>query len=311
VVGDDGALTSADLDRVAGALANSRAENTRRFYRSQWRNWERWAEARDMPSRPAEPAHVAAFLTDFAATRKIGTVRAALSAIVAGHRAAGVDDPGRAAVVRETMKGLANAAAAAGQSRQRQAKALDDAALAAIRATACKPRKRKSGSVETPEQAYRRGLKDIALCQTMRDCGLRSAEAAALTWADVEAWNDGTGRLHVGRSKTDQAGEGDVVAVSARAMRDLAAIRTPVPHAKVFGLQAQVISRRIKAAALHAGLGPGYSGHSGRVGLARRMVKSDAPVPTVMRQGRWKSTKMIASYTRNESAGEALKYIED
>ena len=39
----------------------------------------------------------------------------------------------------------------------------------------------------------------------------------------------------------------------------------------VFGMTAKTNNRRVKAAAQAAGLGEGFSGHSGRVGLARRM----------------------------------------
>ena len=45
----------------------------------------------------------------------------------------------------------------------------------------------------------------------------------------------------------------------------------------VFGLSAPSISRRIRAAAAVAGLGLGFSGHSGRVGMARRMAAAGAP----------------------------------
>ena len=62
----------------------------------------------------------------------------------------------------------------------------------------------------------------------------------------------------------------------------------------MFGLSEQHINRRIKAAALAAGLGDGFSGHSGRVGMARRMTRNGAPLPVVMRQGRWESERMPA-----------------
>ena len=58
-----------------------------------------------------------------------------------------------------------------------------------------------------------------------------------------------------------------------------------------------------------AGGGDGFGGHSGRIGLARRMVAKEAPMPVVMQQGRWADVKMVARYTRGESAGTALKYL--
>ena len=78
---------------------------------------------------------------------------------------------------------------------------------------------------------------------------------------------------------------------------------------RVFGLSDRQNARRIASAAKAAGLGEGYSGHSGRVDMARRMVKNDAPAAAVMRQGRWATVRMVAAYTRNESAAEALRYL--
>ena len=140
---------------------------------------------------------------------------------------------------------------------QRQARALGLAELAAIRATACQPRTgRQSGRTESGERARARGLADSALCAALFYGGLRRSEAAALAWGDVEPEADGSGLLTVRRSKTDpeDAGPGD----------------------PVFGLSGRQVGRRVAAAAIAAGLGPGYSGHSGRVGLAAELSRAGA-----------------------------------
>ncbi len=122
---------------------------------------------------------------------------------------------------------------------------------------------------ETTDAAERRGRVDIALCALLSDAGLRRSEAAALD-----------------------------------------AMRSGAPDAaSVFGLRADTIARRVKAAARAAGLGSDFSGHSDRVGMARRMTRNGAPTAAVQRQGRWKSAAMVTRYTRAESAGEALRYL--
>ena len=65
----------------------------------------------------------------------------------------------------------------------------------------------------------------------------------------------------------------------------------------------------MRAAARAAGLGDRFSGHSGRVGMARRTVAAVAPNAAVQRQGRWKHRDMVARYTRGEAAGKALKLL--
>ena len=59
----------------------------------------------------------------------------------------------------------------------------------------------------------------------MSDAGLRRSEAAALTWGDVQRWDDGSGRITVIRSKTDVEAQGAVVAITPAAMQALDAIR--------------------------------------------------------------------------------------
>ena len=146
----------------------------------------------------------------------------------------------------------------------------------------------------------------------VRDGGLRVSEAAALTWKDVERWADGSGRLTLLRSKTDQEGKGAVVAVTP-AVSALDAIRpeNPGDGDRVFRLSIRQMANRIKDAVAAAGFdGDVFSGHSGRVGLARMMSGAGAPTETTMRQGRWKSAEMVRRYTRAETAGAALQWMD-
>ena len=187
--------------------------------------------------------------------------------------------------------------------------------LAVIRLTAVQPRKRGRG-LETPAQATQRACFDLALVAVLSDGGLRRSEAAALTWGDVVRWDDGSGsgRITVIRSKTDAEAQGAVVAITPVAMKALDAIR-PVGvdgGQKVFGLSESQIARRVKAVAKTAGLADWelFSGHSGRVGMARRMAQNGAPTHEIERQGRWKQGGgMVGRYTRGESAGSALRYL--
>ena len=154
----------------------------------------------------------------------------------------------------------------------------------------------------------------MALVAVLSDAGLRRSEAAALRWGDVQRWEDGSGRITVFRSKTDAEAVGAVVAVTSAALQALDAIRPAgvASNEKVFGLSESQIARRVKAIAKAAGLSDWefLSGHSGRVGLARRMAQNGAPTHEIERQGRWKQGGgMVGRYTRGESAGSALRYL--
>ena len=92
----------------------------------------------------------------------------------------------------------------------KQAAPLTRDVAAAVRATAMRPR---------------RGLLDIALVSVMRDALLRRSEASVLVWDDIEAMADGSGRVTVRRSKTDQTAEGRVLFLGERTMSDLESLR--------------------------------------------------------------------------------------
>ena len=157
---------------------------------------------------------------------------------------------------------------------QRQTGAPTADVLAVIRLTAVQPRLRGRG-FETAEPAADRARFDVALV------------AAPFTT--------------VVRSKTDVEAAGAVVAITPAAVKALSDIRSE-----------SQIARRVKVIAKAAGLADWefFSGHSGRVGMARSMAQNGAPTHEIERQGRWKQGGgMVGRYTRGESAGSALRYL--
>ena len=187
--------------------------------------------------------------------------------------------------------------------------------LAAIRATAHLPRRGRGGCPERAAFARRRGLVDVAIASVIRDGLLRVSETVALAWADVASAPDGSGVATVRRSKTDPDGEGQAVYLGPAAMSALAAIRPADVDgaAPIFGLSVRQLNRRIQAMARAAGLGEGFSGHSGRVGMAQDLVKSGVELPALMTAGRWKSSTMPARYTERQSAdrGAVARYYQE
>jgi len=293
--------------RVEAAARAARSDRTTVTYAVQWRLFEAWAAGEGLEPLPAQPATVASYLAWRAEQgASVSTVRVSSAAISAAHRDQGLEDPTQHEGVKRTVAGVSRQQAG---RQKRQARALTSDALAAIRATARQQRTWADGKrKESPERAETRGSLDIALCAVLRDALLRRSEAAALTWADIEAEPDGSGRLTVRRSKTDQEGGGAVLYLSPQTMQDLERIRpSPAdPEASVFGLGADRIAGRVRAAAHAAGLEDAdlYSGHSGRVGMAQDLVKDGASLPELMQAGRWESPAMPAHYARAELAAQ-------
>lgn len=300
--------------RAGDTMADAMSGHTRRAYSGAWGRFLGWLDDNGLPSGlPADPAAVVMYLQSLADDGKAwATVAAARAAIAAGHTAAGCSgegNPANAKSVKALMAGLGRAAPA-----QRQAAALLPCHIAGIRATALRPRAGRGG-VESVTTAIQRGRVDIALALLLRDGGLRISEAAAVRWGDVSGEADGSGRLSVRRAKMRGAGgrQAGVSALTAEAMAALEAIRPAdaTPAAPVLGLSAGGIARRLKAAVEAAGYdGSGFSGHSGRVGLARLMSSNGAPDSTVARQGGWQDLRMVGRYTRAARAVEALRWLE-
>ena len=296
---------------VAAGLRDAKASNTRRAYESGWNLFHNWTLLTGRESMPAAPQTVALYLGHLAAERKtLATISQARAAISHAHAAQGItkgENPARHPVVAEMVKGWRNQAPA-----PQQVDALTALALARIRETARLPRRGRGGNLESPETAQARGAVDLAIVGVMSDGGLRRSEAAALTWTDVEYYPDGTARITIQKGKNQP--EPATVAVTettARALREIQPDEAePLPsEALVFGLTGEALASRVRAAASAAGLGDGFSGHSGRIGMARRMVSAGAPNAAVQHQGRWRHGDMVARYTRGEAAGEALKWL--
>ena len=309
-------LSADDLRRVQLLLDRSVSANTRASYTSAWRSFEAWAQTRAALTLPASPALAAAYLSHLAQERRlaVATVRLHRAALAAVYRAHGLPDPTDNEGVRRVLQGIARAHG----RPQRQARPLTAVALAAVRATAKGRRPLGDGKRrESAERASWRARVDLALLSVLRDGLLRRSEAAALAWGDVELRDDGSALLQVRRSKTDPTGEGVTLYIGREAAQALIAIR-PAQQlldagTPVFGLSPRQIGRRVQAAARAAGLGEGYTGHSGRVGMAQDLARTGVELPALMTAGRWKSSRMPARYTERQAAdrGAVARYYQE
>ena len=306
-------LTTDQEAAILDALDASRAKATKRVYKSAWGRFVSWADAQGYDALPAAPETVAAYLARRAASGlSPASMKLDRAAIRDAHRSASRPDPTQHPGVANVARGIVRTAAVNGHA-PRQAAGLTSDALAAIRSTARLARRGPSGRQESEATARKRGNMDVAIASTMRDGLLRRSEAAALAWGDIELRSDGTGRLTIRRSKTDQAGEGSVqflgkgTAAALRTIRPKDAAAT----AKVFEVKCgRSIARRLSAMAKAAGLDGHFGGHSGRVGMARDLVAAGASVAAVQIAGRWASSRMPAHYARGELAarGAVAKY---
>ena len=167
-----------------------------------------------------------------------------------------------------------------GPGRARLPERMEKAACQApapVRLIAIQPRLRGRG-IETPEQAAERGKFDLALVAALSDAGLRRSEAAALTWRDVRRWDDGAAASPWFAPRPTPRPRAQWWPSLPATMGALSAIRPAGVdgEAKVFGMSESQIARRVMMIAKAAGLADWafFSGHSGRVGMARHMAQN-------------------------------------
>ena len=153
------------------------------------------------------------------------------------------------------------------------------------------------------------GLRDAALLAVASDGLLRVSEVAALDVGDVQAEADGSGRLFVGASKTDQEGRGAVLYLGAPTVSRVNAWLAAAGHrdGRVEGdpgrrLSVNAIRRIIRSRAAAVGIEGRVSGHSLRVGGAQSLAAGGASIVEMQTAGRWQSPAMPGHYARGQLA---------
>lgn len=298
-----GALTKRDAQRIRSYVSAGVAANTARAYRSQADRFAEWAQGRGLePLEALTDAGLAAYLADRAsASIAPATLAQAVAALRAAAKASGSPDPygdGSQAVLRGIRR------SGAGQGRGQ---------VAGIRW-----QQLEGAAVLAGADGSAAGLRDAAMMRLGSDCLLRVSELAAVAVADLEGEPDGSGRLAVRRSKTDQEGRGATLYVGQPTMRAINVWRAAGSIAegplfrRVWGRSNTVgrnaidpsTARRIIATrAAAAGIEGRISGHSLRVGSAQDLAGAGAELTELMNAGRWQSPAMPAHYARGQLAG--------
>src|SRR5262249_36572452 len=107
VQGDMGTIQrSPSLAQAREFARRSKADNTLRGYRSDWRDFCAWCESHSLCALPASPETVAAYIAECTAKLKVGSIQRRLNAIAEAHKAVGLESPTSSGIVRNTFKGI-------------------------------------------------------------------------------------------------------------------------------------------------------------------------------------------------------------
>ncbi|WP_222928830.1 site-specific integrase [Neobacillus piezotolerans] len=87
-------------------LQNSKSENTKKAYSSDWMHFEAWCEDRSFSSLPATPETMVYYITFLGKTKKASTIKRKMAAVSQRHETAGFLSPTKTPLVRGVWEGL-------------------------------------------------------------------------------------------------------------------------------------------------------------------------------------------------------------
>ncbi|CCW15907.1 phage integrase [Sphingobium indicum BiD32] len=284
--------------------AQAKAANTVRAYTSDWNQFEGWCDERGLEPLPARAEAVATYLASLAMAGKAdSTIGRHLAAIGWKHRQDGSVPP----TVRDDKMVIADTLAGI----RREQRARPSARKAAISA------KDLAAMIAAADGEGTRSIRDRAVLALGLAAALRRSELVGLTLRDVELVPEGL-RLTIRHSKTDQEGEGQVIAVpSGKLLRPVArlqawlAVRGTTPGPLFWQIDPQgrltdhamsdrSVARMIQKYAGRVGLVPEtVGGHSLRAGFLTEAARSGASLPKMQEVSRQKKVEVLLGYVRS------------
>ena len=305
---------SGDLPAVIAARFEARrklqdeaiSENTKRNYRCAMQRFINWLEGAGKDLEGLNPDDLLSYyLASLDAAGKSAAVAAQAVAAVRAYAAEANEPDPAGKETRKTLRGIRRRSARQKRGRG-QVKGLTWAVV----------EKMIDCQVEIGTLT---GARNAAIISTMSDGLLRISEVAALQASDFEAQTDGTGRLEIRWSKTDQEGKGEVQFLGPRTV-DLVerwmldadieeGSEGPLfrriwrgEHIRQEGISSRTAARAIQKAAQLAGVKGYVGGHSLRVGTAQSLARRGAGLVAMQNAGRWSSPSMPGHYARAEFA---------
>jgi site-specific recombinase XerD len=291
---------SPSLEQAREFARRSKAENTLRGYRSDWREFCQWCDRNGTAILPASPEAVASFIAECACRLKVGSIQRRLNAISEAHKAMGLDSPTTSGMVRNTLKGIRRTL---GTATVQKAPTFTDDIRAMVEST-------DGGLI---------GIRDRALILLGFAGAFRRSELVGLNAEDCAFGRDGL-TITLRRSKTDQDGAGRKVGIPYGANPETCPVRNVQNWMEQAGIadgpvfrsinrHGQIqperlsgidVARIVKKLAERAGLdSKKYAGHSLRAGHATSAAIAGASERSIMNQTGHRSVQMVRRYIRD------------
>jgi len=303
-----------DLKSIALETLNnlklSKASNTIRAYKSDFKSFVGFCVKNGFKSLPAEPRIVSLYLTYLSSSCKMSTLKRRIASISVVHRLKGYYIDTKHPIIIENLMGIRRKMGSYQKSKKpilinelkEIIKAIDDS-------------NKYDGKLDEE-----RAVRDKAIILTGFAGGFRRSELVSIDYDDLEFVPEGV-KIFIKSSKTDQSGEGMIKALPyfenkafcpvtfLKKWLEISKIKTGL----VFNISDKSVALLIKKYTSFAGLDSNkYSGHSLRSGFATVSAEFGADERSIMTMTGHKTTQMVRRYIKeaNLFKNNALKKIK-
>ena len=270
-------------------LKLSKAKNTIRAYKSDFKDFVIFCSKHGMKSLPTEPKIVSLYLTYLSKQSKYSTLKRRLASINVMHRYKGHYLDTKHPIIVENLLGIKRQIGVY-QKAKKPLMFVDIKAIIRV--------------INESSLSEHKKLRDKSLILIGFSGGFRRSELVSVTKDDVEFVKEGV-KIFVKKSKSDQSGEG-----MTKAIPFFKNIKyCPVDHLKkwlkenkndlLFPISDKNVALIIKKHALNAGLDDKkYAGHSLRSGFATSTAELGASERNIMAMTGHKSVDMVRRYIK-------------
>ena len=281
-------LKSIELETLAN-LKMSKANNTIRAYKSDFKDFSMFCAKNGFSSLPTEPKIISLYVTYLSSGRKISTLKRRIASISVVHRLKGHYIDTKHPIIIENLMGIRRKT---GSFQKSKKPILINELKQIIKA------------IDTTNKNKGRVLRDKAIILTGFSGGFRRSELVSIDYNDLEFVSEGV-KIFIKRSKTDQSGEGMIKALPYFENKEFCPVTflkkwldiSKIRNGLIFNISDKSVALLIKKYASVAGLdSEKYSGHSLRSGFATVSAEFGAAERSIMAMTGHKTPQMVRRY---------------
>ena len=271
-------------------LRNSKASNTLRAYKSDYKDFAGFCFKNAFKPMPSEPKVLSLYLTYLSKSSKFSTLKRRLASISVIHKLSGHYIDTKHPIITENLMGIKRVKG----SYQKSKKPLLIRDLKLI------------VNVIDQNKNENKSLENRALILIGFAGGFRRSELVSIDYEDVEFVSEGV-KIFVKRSKTDQSGEGMTKGIPYFSNPNYCPVislknwldKSEIKSGKIFDMSDKSVALIIKKYSGLAGLdAKKYSGHSLRSGFATSTAELGAEERSIMAMTGHKTTQMVRRYIK-------------